>query len=260
MNPAFAYVYDECLTDRRFERELALIETALGERGIAGRVGRLALFRNAKEMMADLSQSGVKNLIFVGNDQTLLKHIWCVPEGDLTLGYLPVCPPSDLATLLRIPVGLAAVEVLAARFVATVDVGLADEVQFLTEVVIQDAAGAVLEIDDNYHLTIPKHGALAVRNLGGRVAPGAERPNPHDGFLEAVIEAKQAKRSLLSWGQKSEIHQTRIPFLKAWLKSEQPLSMFIDGQSVQKKQISFSLAPRSLRVILGRNIDATVSI
>ena len=43
----YCYVYDEALQDRRFERELAYIETRLTDLGIAGKIARLALFRDA---------------------------------------------------------------------------------------------------------------------------------------------------------------------------------------------------------------------
>src|SRR3989338_3664475 len=136
MNHAFGYVYDDFLSDRRWERDLALLEAELARRGIEGRIARLAMFRNAKEIITELVQNGVKNVVLVGNDHTLQKMMWFLPDMHVTVGCLPLTDPAYIASLLGIPKGLQAVDVLAARLVAVFGVGNLDHRSFLPALVL----------------------------------------------------------------------------------------------------------------------------
>ena len=49
----YFYIYDEFVQNKRFEKELLQIENRLTDLGIAGKVARLALFRDVEETVRD---------------------------------------------------------------------------------------------------------------------------------------------------------------------------------------------------------------
>lgn len=251
MNPAFAYLYDEFLSDRRFERDLALIETEVSRRGIEGRIVRLTLFRQAHDLIKDLARGPVKNLIFVGNDETLKKMAWFLPDLDLTVGYIPLVQPSPIASLLGIPVGVGAVDVVAARLVETFDVGKLNDRPFLFEVVVPRSDVAV-DIEGRYRIRPTKDGSIAIRNLGGGAEPNALCANPEDGFLEAIVQAQLRAGGLSSLWRRPELSESRIYFQHGKLIADKPAEIFVDGESMKGKEFVLSIMPKKMRWITGK--------
>lgn len=253
MNPAFAYVYDEVLSDRRYEREMGVLETELARRGIEGRIARLAMFRNPREMADDLMKVGVKNVVLVGRDEMLKKLMAFVPDFEVTLGYLPVGDASVIAKLLGIPTGIGAVDVLAARLIETLDVGKLNDRYFLTEVVAPSTKASI-DIEGKYRVSPTEHGAIAVRNLGSATDGGAAA-DPQDGRLEVVIQARVGSR----WWKKGELEETRIWSRYGVIRSTQPIDIFVDGEKLKGTEFNLSIVPKKLRVITGRSRSIPLS-
>lgn len=251
MNPAFAYIYDELLADRRFERPLSLLETALAQRGMEGKIMRLAMFRNMRETVMDLAKQGVKNIVFVGNDQTLTRVMWFLPDIDVTFGYIPLDQPAHIADLLGIPSGQAAVDVLAARLVETLDVGRIDDRYFLTEVTLPTTV-ASLEIDGKYRLQAIGGGAIAIRNLGAPTQAGACSADPKDGWLEGVIQKKVEVKGVRRWMGSKELSETKIRFKEGKIISQEPIDVFVDGHALNGFTFTLSIVPKKIRIITGR--------
>ncbi|MSR85243.1 hypothetical protein EXS71_02290 [Candidatus Uhrbacteria bacterium] len=249
MNPAFGYLYDDFLSDRRFERDLGVLETELSRRGIQGQVGKLAMFRSAREMIVDMACAGVKNIVFVGNDKTLEKMMWFLPDVDVTIGYLPLAEPSQIGNLLAIPMGLGAVDILAARFIESFDVGKLDDRYFFTEVVVPSTTAA-LEIEGQYRVTPTRGGAIAIRNLGSISGKSAVSADGQDGWLEAVIQTPTEDGYRL-FGS-SPIAETHIRLKYGQLISKEPMDVFMDGHAVNGFVFRLSIVPHKLKIITGR--------
>ena len=249
MNPAFGYLYDDFLSDRRFERDLGVLETELSRRGIQGNVARLAMFRSAREMIVDMACSGTKNIVFVGNDKTLQKMMWFLPDVDVTVGYIPLAEPSQIGGLLSIPSGLGAVDVLAARFIESFDVGKLDDRYFFTEVVVP-STNASLEIEGQYRVSPTQGGAIAIRNLGSVSGKSLVAADSKDGWLEAVIQTptKDGKRLFGS----SPLAETQIRLKRGQLISKEPMDVFMDGHAVNGFTFRLSIVPNKLKIITGR--------
>ena len=252
MNPAFAYVYDEMLADRKFERPLSFLETGLAQRGMEGKVTRLAMFRHAREMVMDLAKQGVKNIVFVGNDKTLEKVMWFLPDVDVTIGYIPLDHPSKIAALLGIPLGQESVDVLAARLVETIDVGRIEERYFLTEVTLPITT-ACLEIEGNYRLQAIGGGAIAIRNLGAPTQTGMCSADPKDGWLEGVIQKKIDVKGMRRLMHSVELSETKIHFKHGKIISQESIDVFVDGQLLQGHTFTISIVPKRMRIITGRH-------
>lgn len=259
MNPAFAYLYDDFLSDKRLERDVSALENELARRGIEGRIARLAMFRSAKEMVMDMARAGVKNIIVVGNDQTLQKLMWFLPDMDVILGYIPMGRPADVAARLGIPMGIAAVDVIAARLIDTVDVGRIGDHYFLGEVSLP-ATIAALEIEGRYRLRPVEGGAIAVRNLALHGEAG-EIDEAKDGWLDAVVQSRvPVARGRGGFWARKELTETRLRFRTGRLISEEPVDVFVDGHPVNGFSFDIEMTQRKLRLITGGRRISTLQI
>ncbi|MDO8583690.1 MAG: hypothetical protein Q7R83_00740 [bacterium] len=247
MNPAFAYIYDEFLADRRFERELSFLETEVSRRGIEGRIVRLAMFRQPKDILKDLTAANVKNIIFVGNDLTIEKMMWFLPDVPATFGFLPMVPQCMIANLLGIPQGKEAVDVLAARLVDTFDVGKINDRYFLTEAILPNTKASI-DIEGKYRMSPIDSGAIAIRNLAGVEGSAA---NPQDGKLEIIIQTKTTKNKIKFW-QKGDIHESRTLISHGSIQAAKSVEVIVDGQPLHGANFTLSVVPKVFQMITGR--------
>lgn len=242
MNPAYAYLYDEFLNDRRYEREVSRLEAELARRGIEGRVARSALFRHAKDQAVDLVRGGVSNLIIVGDDRTVEKYMWFLPDLGVTIGYIPLAKASKIADWLSIPIGVPSVDVIGARFVEAFDVGRFADRYFLTEVVLP-ATDATLDVEGKYRIQPVVGGTIRIKNL-------SDESNPKDGRLEAVVTVDPPKSR---WPRSRKlVPETNIILSKGSLVSTQPVDAVVDGQVLNGFSFDISVIPGKLRLITGR--------
>lgn len=247
MNPAFAYIYDEFLADRRFERDLAFLETEVARRGIEGRIVRLAMFRQPKDILKDLTAANVKNIIFVGNDQTLEKMMWFLPDMQATFGFVPMVNECALAALLGIPQGAGSVDVLAARLVETVDIGKINDRYFLTEAVMPNTKASV-DVEGKYRMSPVDSGAIAIRNLAGNVGSAA---HPQDGKLEIIIQTRTADQPFKFW-QKGSLHESRTLLTHGSIQASKSIEVIVDGQPMHGAHFTLSVVPRVFKMIIGK--------
>ncbi len=254
MNPSYAFIYDDFLTDPRYGDAVAALETRLATLGLSGQIGRLTLFRSAKELVEHHVHQGAKTIVLVGNDNTLNKVMWFLPDLPVILGYLPVAEPTDIATLLGIPPGLPACDTLGARLIETLDMGKLGDRYFLTEAVFERTR-AKLAMDDAFTLSLPRGGDMALRNLGGVSRLGQSMANARDGLLEAVLvpnrEQPLSTRILkrLSLGEDNETH---VFFKSGTIASDSPIEGHADLFAVSGFEFKVSVVPNKLRVIMGR--------
>ncbi len=281
MNPHYAYVYDDFLSDRAYERAVANVETRCSALGIQGRVIRLAIFRSAREMVEGLVRDGAETIVVVGNDRSLEKVMWFLPDLPVTVGYIPVGDPCSIGTLLGIPKGDAACDVLAGRRIETLDVGVLDDRYFLTEVRM-DATKAAVDIEGKYRLA-PRHaGTVHIRNLGTADIEGHSNADARDGLLEVVIRpleesdatpspatqmlsgiaskilpflparirAASVSRIRSSNGKKPE---TRMTMKKGAILSDEPVDVEVDGHRMNGFTFQLDIIPRKLKIITGRD-------
>lgn len=242
-NSMYCYLYDEFIQDnKRFERELARIENRLTDLGIAGKITRLALFRNAAEMILDEIQRGVKTLVVLGNDETIRKVIDVVADNDVVLGIIPIGPKNELARLMGIPEGVAACDILSARRIETIDIGTVNGRRFITDVSVPDFK-AEITCDDQFRIKATTRAALEIRNL-------ADLTNPKDGVLDTVIRA--AVRSGFGFLGKKQHKESMFPMQSLAIRSEEPISVFADGEEMSGTRFDIGIEPMVLKVITGK--------
>lgn len=250
MNPAFAFVYDEVLAHPRYERLVGDLETEAGRAGIEGRVLRVGMFRDAKESLKELQKNGVKNVVFVGTDQVLLSHIYLLPSLEMTVGFLPILSDSYLARALRLPIGVKAVQTIAGRLIERLDLGKIGDRLFLTEFVVTNTDAGV-EVNGEYRLSPREHGSISIRNLCASPEQTGCSADPQDGLLEVVIQSAMTSSGFLRW-KKQDMSETRLYLKEGTVISKAPLDAFVDGHKLTNTRFPFSIVPKALRFITGR--------
>lgn len=255
MNSHYAYLYDDFLSDKVYDRQIAAIETRCSVLGIQGRVARLAIFRSARELVEGLVKDGAETIVIVGNDRSVEKTMWFLPDLPVTVGYIPVCQPSRIATLLGIPEGEGACDVLAARRIESVDVGKVEDRYFLTEVFLE-ATKASVDIEGRYRVAPRQAGNISIRNLGSMNASGRSNADARDGLLEVVIKPvtpEERTRRFPFFVKKTFDHpETRITLSTGSILSDEPVDAVVDGHRMNGFTFRLGIEPRKLKLITGR--------
>lgn len=254
MNRLYAFLYDDFLSAPSFQKILANIETRCSVLGIQGRVSRLAIFRSARELVESLVMDGAQTIVVVGNDRTLQKIMWFLPDLPVTVGYIPVSEPFGIATLLGIPPGEGACDILAARRVETLDIGKVDDRYFLTEALIKDTKASV-DVDGAFSIRASHAGTISVRNLGHITSSGAARANAKDGWLELAVEPilpahRTGRFGFLKSHRRGE--ETNLKLKKGTVSSKEPVDLLIDGHQVNGFTFHLNIIPNKLKIITGR--------
>jgi diacylglycerol kinase family enzyme len=240
----YCYLYDEFIQEnKRYERELLQIENRLTDLGIAGKISRLALFRNAEEMIRDEIDRGVKTVVVLGNDDTVRKLLDVISESDITLGIIPIGPKNELARLLGIPQGIMACDVLSARRIERIDMGTINGRKFITGVHVPNFRAELMCNDGKYRIVPTSRADLRIDNL-------AEVTNPCDGILNANIRASVKT----GWGPFARHRETNslLPFRFLAIRSDKPIAAYADGEEMQGTRFDIGIEPMTLKVIIGK--------
>lgn len=242
MSVTFAYVYDERLAERKFQRDISRFEVDLAGFGIAGRIARLSLFRKAKDIVEDFQRDGIRHLVIVGDDETLLRMMWFLPDLRMTIGFVPLLGSSIIAPFLGIKNMKTAVQALSGRLSATFDIGKVGDRHFFTKVVIPDTR-AELEIDGKFKLRPTEGGTITISNLGEGSAS--------DGILDVSVSVG-APVKRFPWSKPVQPVQTRLPLTNGQVHSEEPVTLVVDGQSLQGTSFKVGIIPSKIRFLVGK--------
>lgn len=239
----YCYLYDEFLQEnKRFEREILRIENRLTDLGIAGKISRLALFRRADEMIRDEIRRGVSTIVVVGNDTTVRKVIDVVADNDVVLGIIPIGPNNTLAQMMGIPEGLPACDILSARRVEKIDLGTVNGRRFITCLSMPNFHAEITCEDKFRVMAVARQAELEIRNL-------ADVTNPKDGQFEAVIRAA-VKKGIFG---KKQLKESVLPLSSMAIRSEKPISLFVDGEEITSTRFDIGIEPMTLKVIIGKD-------
>ena len=254
MNSEYAYIYDDFLKDHRYQEIVASIEVRLASMNLSGRIGRLSLFRSPEELVHGFINQGVKNIVIVGNDNTVNKMIHSLADLPVVLGYIPVAEPYNIASLLNIPVGVEACNVVGARLIDRLDLGKVNDRYFLTEVAFNYTKGK-LRIANDYTLSMVNGGAVLVRNLGAINRNNRAISDVHDGLLESYLLPFNSKGSKIPFIKDLLIKNTKptkILFKEAELFSLSKIEALVDQIPIEANSFKFSIESKKMRFITSR--------
>lgn len=193
----YYYVYDSFLNDPKYNKIINQVEIQLTDLGISGRIGRLSLLNNARELIEDQIKRGVKTIVVVGNDKTVNDTINIIADQNVIVGIIPIGEPGDnkIAASLGINNPTEACEILSKRIIKTIDLGKINNQYFISNVKIKNARIS-LECDDKYKVQVPKGDSeVNIYNLktDGNNKFAKKYFNPSDGNLTTVIQPAGTK-------------------------------------------------------------------
>lgn len=248
----YVYIYDSFLDNNKYQKTLAKIETRVTDLGLNGKIIRLSVIKNIKDLIAGEIKRGVKALVAVGNDSTF-SHI--LNSGDLSSIPLFIIPinygPNEIANSLGIKMEEGACDILAARIIEKVDIGVANNSLFLSCATIE-TKGTILEIDNQYSMETSENGEINIINLltnSLALNIKGEASDPKDGLLEIFI--KTTKSSYLL--NKKETGQSLIPTRALNVHNEKGVPLLLDGCLKINTPANISILKQKISLIVGKN-------
>jgi len=192
----YVYVYDDFLNRGKYQKIINRLEIRLTDLGLNGKIIRLAGIKNIRGAIQNEIKLGAKTIIAVGNNQTVNKIIGAIIDTEIygdfqkktLLGVVPIGDDNSIAVSLGIKNIEEACQVLLARRLEKIDLGIINQHYFLNQISIQ-SLGTILEIDD-YSLEIGARGELRIINLLSDPTTKVQS-NPHDGYLDVYIKTKR---------------------------------------------------------------------
>ncbi len=250
----YYYIYDSFVSDRKYDRVLAAIETRLTDLGISGKIGRLTPFTNARGLVRDETRRGVKTIVAVGNDETVAKVVGGLGDADVILGIIPVGEPSAVAESLGIPPGADACDILSQRLTQKIDLGRINGQYFLSQVRVP-AGDYVVEGQGSFRISSPVTGCeIVVSNVRASDTSfemgGRRVGDPQDGLLDVLVLPRTGKLSG-AFGAAAG-GSSVFPLRKVTVSGAKPVTVFVDSMKLESKSFVIEIAPGRLKVITGR--------
>jgi diacylglycerol kinase family enzyme len=238
------YIYDEYLNKAKYNRALNRLEIRLTDLGLNGKIIRLGGIKNIKATIQNEIKLGAKTIIAVGNNQTVNKIIGAIIDTEIygdfqkktLLGLVPIGDDNSIASSFGIKNIDEACNILLARRIEKIDLGLVGNYYFLNQATIQ-SAGTTLEIND-YTLEIAEKGEVRIINL---LSDQSEKikSNPHDGKLDILIRTRRRDESLIT-----------VKKLKVTNAQEK---LIIDGVFEVATPIEIGIMKDKVNVIVGKD-------
>lgn len=241
----YLYIYDSFLSEPKYSGMLSAIERRIADLDIRGRVSRLSVLKNIKELVSDAIKAGYTTIIAVGDDQTFAKVINVIANYDVTFGIIPADGTSTVARVLGVPPRELACDVIAARIVKRLDLGKINNYYFLNAAEIQNAKITIL---CNNFTVSPTTNNNIVRIANILSDTKVVTSDPTDGILEAIITP--IRRSLF---MRRQLRPTVLPFtkLRVIAEDEGGAAILTDNQMVLKTPADVEIAPQKIRIIVG---------
>jgi len=237
------YIYDDYLNKGKYHKVINRIEIRLTDLGLNGKIIRLGDIKNIKGTIQNEIKLGAKTIIAVGNNQTVNKIIGALVDADIyeefqkktLLGIIPVGDDNSIAASFGIKNEEKACNILLARRVEKIDLGLANKHYFLNEAAIQ-SAGSSLAIDD-YMMEIDERGEVRIINL---LSDKKEKLkfDPRDGLLDVYIRTK-----------KKDLTYFKV---KKFKLNNKNYRLVLDGVVELTAPVELSVAKEALGVIVGK--------
>ena len=200
------YIYDDYLNKSKYSRVLNRVEIRLTDLGLNGKIIRLGAIKNIRDVIQNEIKSGAKTIIAVGNNQTVNKIIGSVIDNELygffqkniLFSIIPIGEDNSIADSLGIRKEEEACNILLARRVKKIDIGIVNNYYFLNKATIE-SQGSVVEVNNEYTLEPQDRGVISIFNLKSSANDDKNiKVNPIDGKLDVYIKSKNKDASFLS--------------------------------------------------------------
>ena len=238
------YIYDDYLNKSRYNKAINRMEIRLTDLGLNGKIIRLGGIKNIKGTVQNEVKLGAKTIIAVGNNQTVNKIIGAIIDTDIysdfqkktLLGIIPIGDDNSIAASFGIKNEEEACNILLARRIKKIDLGLVGKHYFLNQASIQ-SSGTILDIDD-YSLEIQERGEIRIINLLSNPKE-IIKSSPHDGLLDISINTRRKDQTFLT-----------VKKVKITNPNEK---LIIDGVLEIKTPVEVEIMKDKVNVIVGKN-------
>lgn len=196
------YIYDDYLNTRKYHKAVNRMEIRLTDLGLNGKIIRLSGIKNIKGTIQNEIRLDAKTIVAVGNNQTVNKIISAIIEADIygdfqkntLLGIIPIGGNNSIATSFGIKNEEDACNILLARRIEKIDLGLIGDYYFLNEARLE-SLGAKISLPE-YSIEPQEKGEIRIINLLSE-PDNRINSNPHDGLLDVLITTRKKSQSLL---------------------------------------------------------------
>jgi diacylglycerol kinase family enzyme len=244
----YQYIYDAFLSEEKYHRPMTVIENRLADLGLQGRVNRLNLFKDPRELILEGIKRGVDTVVAVGNDETLSRVVNAVGDINLTVGMIPIGPKNEITRTLGIEEGLLACDCLSSRLIRKIDLGKINDVYFIAH--LKADSEVSLRYGKEYQVRSLTNNLVEIYNLPTK----EERADPEDGYLEARIKPSERK-FMKNFGKGNTLSEgkSHFPIRKVFLEGGKESKILVDGLKLISTPAEVKILPRQLKVIVGKN-------
>jgi diacylglycerol kinase family enzyme len=248
----YFYFYDKLTQEKKYEPLLVKVETRLIDLGLNGRVEKLSIFKNAREIIRDAIKKGAKTIIAVGDDKTFATVVNMVATQNVTLGFIPI-EPGVFSRLLGIPAGEEACDVLSKRLYTTIDLGCIQDFYFVGAVQAETRAPATLHCDDAYTITAPAYTRMLLSNVGDVFGDVVTAEHATDGALNIHL-ATPMQSSGFFHRRVAPAADSMVRVRKIEVSShDTELTLTADQHTSFHTPCTITIAPQALKLIVGRD-------
>ncbi len=259
----YFYIYDAFLNHKKYDRFLADIETRAIEIGISGKINRLSMLTNIKDMIEHGVRHGAKTIVIVGNDLTFSQAANVLAHfPQIVLGFIPVGDPSEniLADILSLPLHIAACDVLSARIIKKFPLGKINDRFFLLWVEIFGDE-IKFHCDDKYDiLLLDPNQTIKIYNIPSWIIQKRTQENLlSTRMLELTIE--EMPKFFRAFKQKNKIRST-LWNKKISITSKNRVAIVVDDYDTINTPAELLISGEMISVIVGKGsllLDETES-
>jgi diacylglycerol kinase family enzyme len=219
------------------------MEIRLTDLGLNGKIIRLGGIKNIKGTIQNEIKLGAKTIVAVGNNQTVNKIIGAIIDTDIygdfqkktLLGIIPIGNDNSIAASFGIKNEEDACNILLARRIEKIDLGLVGDHYFLNDATIE-SLGTNIDLGD-YSIEAEEKGMIRIINLLSDKT-NTINSNPHDGLLDVVITPRKKSQTIL-----------KLNKFKVTSETEQ---LLVDGVIMVKLPAEVSVVRDRVSVIVGK--------
>lgn len=242
------FIYDSFLNQKKYRGLLARIETRITDLGLNGKISRLGQTKNAREIVNNELKRGAKTIVAVGNNKTINQIINFLAGSQIPFGIIPVGENNSIAKNLGIGSIEEACDILSARLLTAIDLGMANQTYFLSNISIKNQ-GTIIDMNKNYTIETSEKGMIHILNLPEKQIQFASSVKclPDDGILELVINTRKNKILFSKQDSQSIFKIKKIAIHSAKNK------LILDDSIILNPPAEITVAKQCLNVIVGKN-------
>lgn len=237
------YIFDYFLNQKKYDKIVAKIETRITDLGLQGKNCHVGPLKSLKSIVTEELKNNPTTIIAIGDNKTLNEVVNAAKDSNIIIGIIPIGNNNSIADTLGITDEDQACNVLSARLIERIDIGVINNNYFIANAKIA-TQGTVMEINGKYTIEPTGDGEVEIINLN--TSTQNSKINPNDGLFEIFINVNQ-KKLMSSTNEQSFIQTNRVIINN--LKHNQFL---IDNAVEIPTPVEIGVIKNKLSVIVGK--------